>query len=101
MQDRRQKIQRRIDSDLARMAKLGAMLKGTVSEVKLGQRKRGDGQRIAYLLTYKGEGNRTRSVYVPADRVAEVGRMIDNHRKAKAILDRIVELNVALFKIKQ
>lgn len=101
MQDRRQKIQRRIDSDLARMAKLGAMLKGTVSEVKLGQRKRGDGQRITYLLTYKGEGNRTRSVYVPADRVAEVGRMIDNHRKAKAILDRIVELNVALFKIKQ
>lgn len=101
MQDRRQKIQNRIDSDLARMAKLGAMLKGTVSEVRLGQRKRGDGQRTAYLLTYKGEGNRTRSVYVPTDRVTEVGRMISNHRKARAILNRIVELNVALFKIKQ
>ena len=100
MQDRRQQVQRRIDSDLGRMAKLRAMRKRTVSEVKLGQRKRAAGQRTAYLLTSKGEGNRTRSVYVSADRVAEVERMVNNHRKARAILDRIVELNLALFKIK-
>lgn len=101
MQDRRQNLQNRIDACAARMADLGAMLKGTVNKVELGPRKSGDGQRIAYLLTYKGVGNRTRTVYVPADRVAEVGRMINNHRKARAFLDRIVELNVALFKSRQ
>lgn len=100
MQDHRRQIQHRIDSELAQMAKLASMLKGTVSEIKLGERKRGGGQRIAYLLTYKDKGNRTKSVYVPADRLAEVGRMIDNHREARAILNRIAELNAVLFKMR-
>ena len=84
MPDRRQPIQNRIAAELTRLAELGAMLKGTVSPVRLGPRKRGHGQRVAYLLTYKGKGNKTRSIYVPGDRVAEARRMIDNHRKAKA-----------------
>ena len=101
MQDRRKQIQNRIDSEFAQIAKLAAMLKGTVSEVRLGQRKRGRGQRITYLLTYKGKDNRTKSVYVPSDRRAEVERMIANHREARAILDTVAQLNVALFKMRQ
>jgi hypothetical protein len=100
MQDRRQAIQNRIASELARMAGLGAMLKGTVSQLRLGQRKRGGGERVAYLLTYKGKGNKTKSVYVPADRVPEVKDMIGNHRQATGILDTIVKLSVDLFKMK-
>lgn len=100
MPNRRQNIRNRIAACSARMARLGAMLKGTVSKVKLGRRKRGNGQRIAYLLTCKGPGNRTRSVYVPVKCVADVHRMINNHRKAQTILDKIVELNVELFKIR-
>jgi len=101
MQEHRQQIQNRIDSEFAQIVKFAAMLKGTVNEVRLGQRKRGAGQRITYLLTYKGKDNRTKSVYVAADRRAEVERMIANHREAKAILDRVAELNVALFKMRQ
>jgi hypothetical protein len=97
MPDRRQPIQNRIATELTRIAELGAMLKGTVSPVRL---KRGHGQRITYLLTYKGQGNKTKSIYVSRDRVKEARRMIDNHRKAKASLDKIVELTVDLFKMK-
>lgn len=100
MQDQRQRIENRIASELARMAGLGAMLKGTVNQLRLGQKKRGGGERIAYLLTYKDKGNKTKSVYVPADRVPEATGMIENHRQASAILNRIVELNVELFKMK-
>jgi len=98
MQDPHQAVRQRIAAELARIAGLGAMLKGTVSQIRLGQRKRGGGERIAYLLTYKGKRNKTKSVYVPADRVPEVNDMIHNHREAKTVLDRVVELSAGLLK---
>ncbi len=100
MPDRREQMYEQIASELARIAELGPMLKGTVSEVKRGVRKRGVGERTAHLLTYKGKGNKTKSVYVPARRVVEVQDMIDRHREARRTLDRVVDLSVGLFKAK-
>lgn len=100
MQDGKKKIQTRIEKELARLASTGKMLKGSINKVTLGGRKTGDGERESYLLTYKGEGNKTRTVYVEKDRVEEAKRMIGDYKKAKLALERIVELNVRLFKMK-
>jgi len=100
MPDKRKQMQEQIAAELARIAKLGPMLKGTVNEVKRGVRKRGEGERTAHLLTYKGKSNKTKSVYVPARRVGEVQDMVARHREATRTLDRVVELSVDLFKAK-
>jgi len=98
MPDRRRQRQEQITAELARIAALGPMLKGTLSEVKKGARKRGEGERTAHLLTDKGKGNKTKSVYVPARRAEEVQDLIARHREATRTLDRVVELSVGLFK---
>lgn len=100
MSDIRSEMQKKIAAELSRIAALGPMLKGTVSEVKKGARKDGAGERTAHLLTYKGKDNKTRSVYVPARRVGEVQDMIARHREATHSLNRVVDLSVALFKAK-
>ncbi len=100
MSDKRGQVQEQIAAELARITELGPMLKGTVNTVKRGARKKGPGERTAHLLTYKGKGNKTKSVYVPAQRVGEVQDMIARHREATRTIDRVVELSVALFKTK-
>ncbi len=88
-------------ADLSRsLSAVGGMLKGTVSKVVLGARKKGGGNRESYLLTYKEKGNKTRTVYVSKPRLVEVEGMIANYQEAKQTLERIVELNVRLFKMK-
>ena len=91
-------IQRNIDHTLRTLAATGALLKGSVSKVQFGKKKKGRGDRIAYLLTYKGDAQVTRSLYVPKDQVATVTTMIRNHRNARKALEKLVELNVQLFK---
>lgn len=100
MQNAKRRIQQKIDRELAKLVKTREMLKGSVSKVVLGGRKKGDGERVSYLLTYKGEGNRTRTVYVEKDRVEEAKKMIGNYQKARQALEQIVELNVTLFKMR-
>ncbi len=100
MPDKRKQIRKQISDELARIAQLGPMLKGTVSKVNRGVRKRDRGERTAHLLTYKGKDSKTKSVYVPVRRVGEVQEMVDSHREARRTLDRIVDLSVALFKAK-
>ncbi len=101
MQDADKKIRNKIAAELARLAGAGEILKGTVSKVVLGTRKSGRGKKTSYLLTYKGTGNKTRTVYVAKERVAEVKRMIAKYRKARTVIERIVELNVELFKTRK
>ena len=101
MQKNRNKIEEEIAARLTRIGDFGPMLKGTVSEVKRGARKRGTGERTAYQLTYKGEGNITKTVYVPAHRVKEVQDMLIRHREAVATLNGVVDLSVRLFKAKR
>lgn len=100
MQDNREKIGMRIANLLAGLSTADKVLKGSVNKVLLGERKKGKGKRKSLLLTYKGKGNKTRTVYVSSDRLAEVKRMTANYRRAKQALEEIVELNVRLFKMK-
>lgn len=98
MPDKRKHMQEQIAAELARIAQLGPMLKGTVSEVKRGTKKKSVGERTTHLLTYKGKANKTKTVYVPVQRVGEVQAMIAKHRKAKRTLEKVIALSVALFK---
>jgi hypothetical protein len=98
MDDKEKQGRERIAAELGRVAELGPMLKGTLSGIRRGAAKNGGGGRAAFLLTYKGEGNKTRSVYVPARRAAEVREMVDRHREAVQAINRVVELSVGLFK---
>jgi len=99
--DTASRIQTRIAAELSRIAALGPMLKGTVNEVRRGIRKKGTGERTAHLLTYKGKGNKTKSLYVPAQAVEEVQHMVAKHREATRTLDRVVDLTVDLFRAKR
>jgi hypothetical protein len=101
MQGAEKEIRKKIAAKLAELANVGEILKGTVSKVVLGTRKSGRGKKTSYLLTYKGTGNKTRTVYVAKERVAEVKRMIAKYRKARTVIERIVELNVELFKTRK
>jgi hypothetical protein len=94
-----QKIIDKIERLRRALGNTGGVLKGSISPVRLGERKKTAGQRIAYLLTYKGSGNKTKSVYVSKERVPEVKRMIQNYKAAKQAIETMVELNIELFKI--
>jgi hypothetical protein len=95
-----QKLQDNIAAELARLAQLGPLLKGTLSAIKRTKRARGAKTQAAHLLTYKGRSNKTKSVYIPANRLAEARAMIGRHRQAKRTLDTVVDLSVHLFKAK-
>ena len=54
--------------------------------------------RRSYRLTYKSSGQKTRIVYIPKARLAEIKKKIYNYSKAKNIIEEIIETNVAIFK---
>lgn len=95
------RVQQQIEKTQGMLAATGPILKGSVSEVVLGKKTRSRGNRIVYLLTYKGEGNRTKSLYIRKAQVAEVQTMIRNYRKFKTALKKLLELNVTLFKARR
>lgn len=47
-------------------------------------------------VTFKGPGNKTRSVYVPEDLLPEVQAWIAEHKRLKHLLQEIHQLSVAL-----
>ena len=47
-------------------------------------------------LTFKGPGNKTRSVYVPKDLLPEVHAWIAEHNRLKQLLHEIHQLSLAL-----
>lgn len=94
-------IENSIAKTLQVLASAGPVLKGSVSKVTLGRKTRSRGDRVAYLLTYKGEANITRSLYIRKDQLAEVKQMIRNYRKLKLAFGRLLDLNVKLFKARQ
>jgi len=53
---------------------------------------------LGYILTYKGLGNKTRTVYVPKKKVKLVKERIGKWREACQLLDELCNLNVELFK---
>jgi len=47
-------------------------------------------------LTFKGPGNKTRSVYVPKDLLPEVRTWVAEHKRIKQLLQEIHQLSLAL-----
>lgn len=94
-------LQRVIDTTRLELVATGEVLKGSLSKVILGKRRRASGHRIVYLLTYKRAGNKTRSLYVAHAQVSEVRRLIANYHKARRALDKMAELNVELYRTRQ
>lgn len=54
--------------------------------------------RRAYRLTYKDCQRKTRIVYVPKDRLAEIRKMLANYAKSRKIIEKIIETNFEIFK---
>lgn len=54
--------------------------------------------RKAYKLTYKDQNQKTKSVYIPKEKLKEMKMMIANYKKHKQILDNILALNIEIFK---
>ena len=96
-----EKLRMEIRKTMVSLTRTGPLLKGSISRVTLGKKVRTKGNRVAYLLTYKGEGNKTKSVYIKMKLVKQVQAMIQNYRKLKKSTNKLIDLNVKLFKTGQ
>lgn len=93
---RKQKIIGLIGKELAILKQCKKMLRGTVYLV---QRKKKNGAVYeGYQLTYKGESNITKTIYISIDKLPEAKKLIQNYQIAKKAFNRIIELNIELFK---
>ena len=54
----------------------------------------------AYQITWKGSENKTKTLYVSNERVAEVKQMLSAYKKAKMYLERMADLNADLYKLR-
>lgn len=88
-------IKKHIETTQARLTEPGPLLKGTISKVKTGA---AGGRKFAYQLTWKGAGNKTRTLYVPVERLEEVKTMTEAYKRARACLESLAELHVELYK---
>ena len=52
----------------------------------------------AYRLTYKDSQQKTRTVYIPKAGLPRIRQMIANYSKTRAIIEKLVETNIELFK---
>jgi hypothetical protein len=81
-------IRKKISMTVEAMSKTGPVLKGTISKAKTG-----------HQITWKGEGNKTKILYVPDDRLDEARKMVDAYKKLKTLMERLADLNAQLYKI--
>lgn len=76
----------------------GSLLDRTVRHTKgCPKCARGEGHRV-FVLTVTYAGGRTRQFSVRRERVAEVGRWLDNYQKLKKAIEAICELNHELLR---
>ena len=52
----------------------------------------------AFRLTYKDTRQKTHIVYIPRNRLAEMKRLIANHTRVRALLQQVIDINIAIFK---
>lgn len=52
----------------------------------------------AYRLTYKDEWQKTQIVYIPRKRLPEMKRQITNYTRTRALIQEIIQTNIAIFK---
>ena len=89
---------RKIAIEQSRIASCGDLLKGSICKVSRCRSSDGTA-RDSWMLTFKGHGGKTKSVYVRPEKLAAARQMIENYKKAKAALENIVDLNVELLKM--
>jgi len=77
-----------IRRETGNFSKTKRMLKGSISKIKNG-----------FILTYKNSDNITKTLYIRKDKVSETKILIQNYNKAKQIFNRILSLNIELFKL--
>ena len=96
-------LNRRREAKLRALGNLGPMVAASLCRrmVKCGRRTcvcaRGE-KHESWCLTYKGEGNKTKTVHVPVDMVDEVRGWVEEHQRAKALLAEISELSREMVK---
>lgn len=92
-------LKRKIASELKSLSKSGGLLKGSL--YKASRCRNADGtQRESWMLSFKVQGNKTRSVYIKQKHLAEVRQMLENYKKAKAAIESIAAANVELLKMR-
>ena len=52
----------------------------------------------SWCLTYKGKGNKTRTVHVPIDMVEEVRLWVQEHKRVKKLLKEISHLSMQIIR---
>ena len=52
----------------------------------------------AFRMTYKDARQKTHIVYIPRNRLAEMKRLIANYTRVRALLQQIIDTNIAIFK---
>lgn len=54
----------------------------------------------AYRLTYKDADQKTKTIYVPKEKLKEAKNMVLNFKKCREIIDRLIDVNLMIFKEK-
>lgn len=96
-------LERKRQELLRRLVQCAEFVRGSITRVCvrcgrsrcLCERKTG-GQ--AYRLTYKASPQKTRIVYVPRSRLPRIRQMIVNYARARALVEKLIETNIAIFK---
>jgi hypothetical protein len=52
----------------------------------------------AFRLTYKDARQKTRIVYIPRNRLAQMQRLVANYARVRALIQQIIDTNIAIFK---
>jgi intergrase/recombinase len=52
----------------------------------------------AFRLTYKDSKQKTQIVYIPRNRLSEMKRLTANYARVRAIVQKIIATNIAIFK---
>ena len=52
----------------------------------------------AYRLTYKDRDQKTQIVYVPRRRLSEIKRQVASYGRMRALIQQIIQTNIAIFK---
>ncbi len=90
-------LETRRDARIKQLASLGPLLQGTMTRIAVTcgnpncRCARGE-KHHSHILTKKVSG-KTKSLYIPVDKVEEVGKWIEEHRRAKQLLREISEFN--------
>jgi hypothetical protein len=93
-------FQRRAEADARRLAAVGAFVAASLVGVRhqCGQPRcrcaAGVGH-ASWRLTYKGPGQKTRTVYVPVGLLAEVRQWVRNYRRCKRLAAAISQAQIA------